>query len=412
MHLKRLSIAQSVSWLALIAVLGGWGVTLQADAQSRYGYYGPGIQFDVLDNQRVAEVDIDYRFRAVASSAVSSFIWYDAYVKGGSTANCNGVACGCDGYGCGTGGKLEICIYSDDGTPSHLPTDPLTQQSTSLQTRALGCVRPSSLRSGPVLRTEVLPDPPILKAGSLYHLHWHNADPEPAKNYISVDDICVWHPTSPRQPTISDLDLAVLVGVKIVATDSPIFQLNYANGATQGQGYKESWIYTPETISGTSEVREWIKVSGSNRIVTTVSVRVNRVSGVTPLIVTLATDSGILVEQGTILASNFPVGSSLTSDAQASQYVKSAWGTCIFTIPHTLLAGQRYLLTLSASSDTVYQTFGIQRASGYNFSPLTFFSDGRGQYSRNNGSTWAGFRQSEYSLNHIDADIQFYFTTQ
>jgi hypothetical protein len=376
------------------------------------GYYGSGVQFDVLNNQRVANADIDYRFRAVTSGAVSGFIWYDVYVKGGSTADCNGIACGCDGYGCGTGGKLEICIYPDDGTTSHLPTDPVTQQSTGMQMRPLGCVQPSNLRSGPTLRTESFPVPPVLTAGSLYHLHWHNSDPDPDKNYISVDDICVWHPTSPRQPTIPDIDSAVLVGTKIVATDSPIFQLNYANGETQGQGYKESWICTPETISGNSKVREWIEVSGSNRSVISVSIRVNRASGVSPLIVTLSNDSGAVVEQGAIPASTFPAGSRLTSDARASQYAEPAWGTYVFATPHTLVSGQIYQLTLSASSDSVYQTYGIQRASGYNFSPRTFYSDGRGQYSRDNGSTWAGFRQSEYSFNHIDADIQFYFTSQ
>ena len=398
--------------IALIAALGGWCATLRANAQSITGYYGSGIQFDVLNNQRVTGADIDYRFRAVASGSVSGFIWYDAYVKGGSSADCDGIACGCDGYGCGTGGKLEICIYSDDGTPSHLPSDPITQHSRGLQTRPLGCVRPSNLRSGPTLRTELFPVFPVLTAGSLYHLHWHNDDPDPVKNYVSVDDICVWHPTSPRQPTISDIDLAVLVGTNIIATDSPIFQLNYVNGKTQGQGYKESWIYTPETISGFSKVREWIEVSGSNRTVISVSVRVNRIGGAGPLIVILSDDSGVIIERGAIPASNFPAGSRLTSDAWASQYATPVWGTYIFTTPHTLVSGHRYQLILSASSDSVYQSYGIQKAAGYNFSSHTFYSDGRGQYSRDNGLTWTGFRQSEYSLNHIDADIQFYFETQ
>jgi hypothetical protein len=241
-------------------------------------------------------------------------------------------------------------------------------------------------------------------------LHWHNTDPNPSRNFISVDDVCVWHPTKPRQPTISDTDLAVLFGIKEVDTDSPIFQLNYADGATQGQGYKESWNYESEYISGASKVRELISVSGTDRTVVSVSVRVNRVSGMKALSVTLATDSGSILEQGEIPAATFQAGERLTTNSYASQYVKPVWGTYTFSSLHTLISGKKYQLILSAPSDTVYQGYATQRASGYKFSSRTFFADGYGQFSHDNGSTWIGFRQTEDSVNHTDADIQFYFT--
>jgi hypothetical protein len=376
--------------LLLFIAFGVWCTSMRGTE-----YYGSGVQFDVLDNQQVAEYDVDYRFRAVASSSLSSFIWYDVYKKGGSTSLT------CDGYGCGTGGSVDICIFDDNGRPNHLWTG-----------KPLGCVTDSNLRSGDRIRTEIFPVPPRLTAGKLYHLHWHNTDPSPTKNFISVDDICVWHPTTPRQPTIPDIDLAVLLGTKELDGDTPFFQLSYADGTTQGQGYKESWNYSAESISGGAKVREKITVSGSNRTVTSVSVRVNRVSGGSPLIVTLADGSGAIIEQGKIPALRFPDGFALNQNVYGSKYVRPSWGTYLFASPHILTPGQSYQLILSSPSDTVYQGYGIQRASGYKFTNSTFFGDGRGEFSRDNGSTWTGFSQSENSVDHSDADIQFYFTTQ
>jgi hypothetical protein len=383
-------------------------------------HYGTGIQFDVLSNVQVAQGDVDYRFRAAASGAVRSFIWYDVYVRGGDTADCSGTGCECDGYGCGTGGALQICLYPDDGTMDHLPTDPLTQQSTGLQTPPLACVSPSNLRTGAVVRTETFSTPAPLVQGTLYHLHWHNSDPNPAANFVSVDDDCVWHPTIPRQPTVPDTDLAVTtiydngqkVVVNPVATDTPIFQLNYANGATQGQGYIDSWNVAAADISGADKVRESFTVSGPDRAVTGVSVRVNRVSGTSPLMVTLSTSAGNVIEQGEIPASQFPIGEALTSVAATSENVTPAWGSFTFSSPAVLAQGQTYQLVLSAPSDTVYQDYEIEKGIAYNFSTSTYFGDGYGQFSSNDGNSWTGFMQPGGATNSSNADIQFFFTTQ
>lgn len=382
--------------------------------------YGSGVQFDVMDNIQVAQGDADYRFLAQYSGVLKSIIWYDAYKEGGSFPGCTGAACGCDGYGCGTGGNIEICIYSDDETPEHLPTDPLTQQSTGLEAQPLACVTPAGLRSGSSIRTETFPAPPELVAGMIYHLHWHNSSPDSANNFVSVDDACVWHSTTPRQPTISDINLGALSiynnGAEVVtntmAGDTPIFQLNYSDGNTQGQGYIGSWIGDPASISGTSQVREWFVVSGTSRTLTGVSVRVNLVSGASPLTVTLATSTGVNIEQGEIPASQFPFGNALTSDAEASRYVTSAWGSYTFSTSPVLSSGQDYQLILSAPEGTLYQGYGIEKGKGYGFTDSTYFSDGYGQFSLDNGRSWMGFTQPGGPANNSNADIQFYFTTQ
>jgi len=360
------------------------------------GSYGPGVQFDALNNAQIAEADVDYRFRAAVSDAVQTFTWYDAFGK-------NRDRFGCDGYGCGTGGAAEICIYPDDNTPDHLWTG-----------SPLSCVTDSDLRNGTSLRSERFPDPPVLVAGTLYHLHWHNSDPNPAQNYVSVDDMFVWNATTPRQPAIPDTDLAVLIGnrslgieTRAILTDSPIFQLNYANGAVQGQGYIESWIDSPADISGAVQVREQFTVGDAGRVVTSVSVRVNRASGNGPLTVTLATSSGAIIEQGTISASTFPEGA-LMDDASNT----STWGAYTFATPHALILGQSYQLTLSAPAGTRYQAYGIRKGSLYSFKAPSFFGDGYGQFSADNGLNWTGFTQPGGTSNRADADIQFYFATQ
>jgi hypothetical protein len=303
----------------------------------------------------------------------------------------------CNGYGCGTGGTVQICLYGDDGTAEHLWAG-----------APLACVRDTDLRNGVYLRPETFSTPPVLTSGVLYHLHWHNVDPTPAKNYTSVDNVFVWHVTTPRQPTASDTDLAVYSGGTLLPAYSPIFQLNYADGSIQGQGYMECWVQAPADISGAAKVREQFTVSGSERTVSSVSVRVNRASGSSPLTVTLATAAGAVIEQGTIPATNFPLGA-LVGATSANQPV---WGTYVFASPHVLAVGQRYQLMLSAASDTRYQSYGIVKGGMYQFQPPSFFGDGYGQLSTDNGASWTGFTQPGGSVNNSTADLQFYFVTE
>lgn len=399
--IRELIAARRVLAIALFLLAGACGFAVRATAMTGGGFYGSEVQFDALNNAQVAEADVDYRFRAAASGAVNSFLWYGAFGK-------NRDRFSCDGYGCGTGGTIEICIYPDDNTPDHLWAG-----------APLACVTDSDLRNGTALRSETFPAPPVLTAGTLYHLHWHNNHPNPAKNFVSVDNIFVWHPTTPRQPTIPDTDLAVLIGnkssdpqkhvpIRVIATDSPIFQLQFANGAVQGQGYMEPWVEAPVDISGAAKVRETFVVSGSDRVVTSVSVRVNRASGNSPLTVTLASNSGKVIEQGVISASTFPPGALVGATSAATP----AWGSYVFALPYTLKVGESYQLALSAPGDTRYQTYGIRKGTLYSYKAPTFFGDGYGQVSADNGATWTGFTQAGGTSNRTDADIQFYFVTQ
>jgi hypothetical protein len=360
-------------------------------------FYGSGIGADSLDNHQVADVDVDIRFRAAVSGNVTSFVWYDIYktacaphgpVDAGSCPD----DCSMSGavYACGTGGDMHMCIQTDDGSADHLPSGV-----------DLACVDHLHASGPPYLPLETFTTPPHLTAGQLYHLHWHNTDPSPTVNFTSVDSLYVTQATVPRQPTIADVDLALFRGTTLRPQDTPILQLAYEDAGAQGQGYIESWIGTPETISGAAMVRETFTVSGADRTIAQVGVRLNRSSGTSPLSVQLQSGAGAVIDQGTIPSSAFPLGA---VDAGTS----ATWATLAFASAHVLGAGKTYALVLSASPDTSYQAYVLERGVGYGFQPPTFFGDGYAQFT-SDGVTWSGFDQPGGSANSTIADLQFYF---
>jgi hypothetical protein len=358
--------------------------------------YGPGIGADSLDNHQVADVDVDFRFRAATSSNLVGVRWYDIYTTkcaphSGVDAGSCPADCPMSGnvYACGTGGTMHICIQTDDGTPAHLATG-----------TDLGCVDHPDASAPPFFPLETFPSPPHLDQGALYHVHWHNIDPQPTVNFTSVDTLYVEQSTTPRQPTIADTDLAVFRGTTLRTQDTAIVELTYADGTVQGQGYEESWIEAAVNISGDARVRERFTVSGADRSVSSASVRLNRSSGASPLGVLVETASGQMVAQGTIPASAFPL-------APIGPGTSATWASCKLGA-FVLASGQTYHLVLSAAADTVFQAYGLERGDGYGFGPPTFFGDGYGELNLDGGA-WAGLTQPGGGPDKTNADLQFFF---
>src|SRR5207244_4482729 len=77
---------------------------------------------------------------------------------------------------------------------------------------------------------------------------------------------------------------------------TPIMELDYADGAADGVGYMEIWH--PRLISGARAVRQNFIVSRPDLCVSSVSVRVARMSGSGPLGVRLEQADGVVIEQG------------------------------------------------------------------------------------------------------------------
>lgn len=347
------------------------------------GLYGPGIGMDSLNNTQVGgpnNVSTSYRFRAATSSMLNSV---RVYIIGPTHA----------GYGAGTGGTWQVTVQADDGTADHAPSGTVLA-TTSFQ----------PVDDFPVISWS---SPATLAAGQLYHVVFKNVDPDPTANYASVDGIFMYQPTVPRQAAFSDVDwgqpMRSGTGTWSDRPNTvPIMQLNYANGVTDGLGYMEVWVRSAKSISGSAMAREAFTVSGPNRAVSSVSVRLMRISGSSPLTVRLETSGGTLIEQGTIPASEIAVGT--PGDHGGSGH--ATWETYTFDTPRTLVSGQSYNVVLAAPSDTVYSIFVIRKGSSWGFSPTTYFGNGRAQYTT--GSSWGPFTQDGGGA--LDqGDLQFYF---
>jgi hypothetical protein len=352
-------------------------------AASTSGVYGSGIGMDSLNNTPVGGpslVSTSYRFRATTSAALGSI---RIYIIGPSHP----------GYGAGTGGTWAVTVETDDGTASHGPSGSVLASTT---------IRPAD-----GLPLVSWPTPARLTAGQLYHVVFRNIDPDPAANYASLDGVFMYQPTSPRQAAFSDLDWGQPLrygtgGWADRSNTVPIMQLNYANGLTAGLGYMEVWVRSYKSISGSARAREAFTVSGANRLVSSVSVRLMRVSGSSPLTVRLETADGTLIEEGTIPASQIAIGT--PGDHGGGGH--AVWVSYPFSAPRTLAAGQGYNLVLSAPGDTSYSIFVIRKGVHYHFAPPTYFGDGKAQYT--SGSGWGPFTQ-DGSGPLDEADLQFYF---
>jgi hypothetical protein len=344
--------------------------------------YGPGLGSDGLANTVVGgpwNNIVSYRFRAGHSGFLQQI---HVYLIPNHT-----------GYSAGTGGKLQVTVNADDGTPAHNPSS---------------AVLASYLLSNPLAATPsinfpifVFSAPPTLVQGQLYHVVFKNVDASPSMNYLSVDALYHVIPSTPTQPTISDVDSAELLGGPGGTWTprqgyTPILELDYQGGWSEFNGYMEAWVGAPQTISGTNAVREMFTVTGAQRIVAGASIRVARTSGTDPLIVRLENGDGTAIEQGEIPASSIPVTSPVS-------YV---WATFTFSSTHTLLAGQNYHLQFRAASTSSYQAFPIRKGAAYGFQNTTYFPDGYAQFNQN--GSWIGWTQWGVT-NRTDSDLQFYF---
>lgn len=356
---------------------GSGGSGSGGSGESQTGIYGSGINSDALNNITIGPHVLSYRFLSTHTGTVSQVHFY--LIVHGSHP----------GYNAGTGGTVKVELETDDGTTNHNP-------------------------SGTVLGTYSIPQPnnpfpvisfspaPKLTAGKLYHLVFSNTDPNPNENFVSVDDLYMASPLNPMQPAFSNENLATLLqdssnSWSVYDYNTPIYEIDFNDGASIGQGYMEVWSNAPQQISGTQAVRETFTVSGIERMVSKVSIRLARISGSSDLTVRLEQGDGNLVEQGTISANSVALSSS--GDC--------FWATYTFSALRTLLQGQEYNLILEAPSDTVYQLFPIRKGSAQNFQPGTFFADGYAQFK--SGADWVGWTEWGVS-NRTDGDLQFYFT--
>ncbi len=346
---------------------------------SNNAIYGSGIAGDALNNTRIGADYFyrdDIRFRAEKSGNLSSFRPYIIW----STTK--------PGYSGGTGGTLKFELRTDDNTSSHRP-------STTIIVTAIHS-DPMSKGYFPLINFQT---PPALIAGQLYHLTVTNTDPDPKTNYVSMDHTYVDLPTSPMQPRFNNLDWAELIShsngpYELRTENTPILALYYADGFTQGYGYMEVWVGAPMQITDAKSVREKITVTGGNKNISELNIRLKKISGTDPLTYKIIKSDGSILEQGSIPATSISTSS-------------HSWVRSVFPSQKQLLNGQTYFLTFSSPSSSIYEAYPIRQGSGYSFPATTYFSDGLAEYTAD-GTTWYGWQQWGVN-NRKEQNLQFYF---
>ncbi len=330
--------------------------------------YGAGIAMDSLANTTLNHSISSYRFRSAHDGRLSSIRFFLILNK--------------TGYAGGNNGTVRVEIQTDDGTSAHNPSGQMLAGYT---------IANASLTTFPLV---TFVSPPGLQQGSLYHVVFSNTDPNPEINYCSIDALLssVSNPPTPAQPTVGDADWIQLIrptggSWRVRQGYSPILQLNYADGFVSGLGYMESWIASTKTIHGGFRVREAFRVSGPDRTVRQVFLRVRAGSG--GLNARLEHGDGTLIEQGAM--SSAPSGNN--------------WLMYTFAEPRTLSAGQPFNLVFSSSSGS-YDVFPMRQGSAYGFSPRTYFSDGVAEY--DSGTGWVGWDAWGVANRH-EQNLQFYF---
>ncbi len=354
-------------------------------AQPVADMFGSAIGADNLNNAIIGGPDLrssSFRFRATESSDLKSIVVYildENY----------------PGYGSGTGGSLRVSVRPDDGSRDNAPGERVLAETTLVDPDdGPGVVIP-------------FPEPPRLVKGQLYHVVFENVDPDPNRNYVSVDGLFVYEEQAVWQPAFPNRDWAHLVRVGGGAwssdrgpgrgTITPIMALNYANGQHGGVGYMEVWYREPQTISGDKKVREIFTLGGKDRKVSSAAVRLKRVSGSGPLTISLKNAKGRTIASGKVPAARISLSSPDTDGG-------STWASVDFSEFPELMAGESYVLVMSAPQDTEYSIFAIREGASHGYEQETYLATGTAEF--DDGSGWKPF--VGFGTANPQGDLQFY----
>ena len=361
--------------------------------QAQGDLYGPGIRADSLANTTVGKsgIQVSCRFRAqpggVFQGARPYLIW--SFKR--------------KGYHAGNGGTLHVELQTDDGTPLHRPSGKVL--ATNVRRMSLAVTSDTFY---PKLEFD---QAPALIPGAYYHLVFSNTDPDPEGNFVSVNALFLKSCSPPVQPSFDDADWAMLIRSKVNPAwtvrrtpgssegFTPILEIDYAGGRSQGMGYMEFWMGAPRPISGPAEVREVFTVSGPSRRAASVAVRVRRLSGDAPLAIRLEQEDGKALAIGTCRGG--PEACTPSASLGGCD-----WATFTFPATLALVSGRTYHLVLSAPATARFEAFPMRKGSDKGFSDATLFADGHAEF--NDGRGWTGWEQWG-EKRRTDSDLQFFF---
>jgi len=199
----------------------------------------------------------------------------------------------------GDNGAYKISIQTDDGTANHLPSGTKLAEATGA---------PGQGNFGGTNRKTVFSTSPLLQKDRIYHVVWENTSSDPANNYFSVNEIWTFNKLFPRQPILSDSDYACLYnsgsGWQIQSNNTADMDLGYADGIHDGVSYLQAFYDSGQEIvariSGARMARELFTVSGGNKTISKISVRIAHVSGNSNLNLKIVDSAGNSVLTGSI----------------------------------------------------------------------------------------------------------------
>lgn len=342
--------------------------------------YGSAIAADTKSNIQIGWTNrqkVAHRFRATQTSTITGVRFSQ---RGGAV------------YSGGTGGTCRVSIQADS---SGVPDGHIIGSS--------GSITPGNPGDWTTFNNVTVSAG--VTAGNLYYAVFENTDADPVANYFSVNEIYTYSHLTPRQPSLIDADYAVLVAgptTWVLHQETAVMDITYANTAHDGMGYIQNMIDKYAIIQGANLCREHFTVSGGDRTVGSLYVRVRRTSGNSNLILNLKQGSTIL------RTVSVPASAITTPTAPGGDNGGSVWvGGTFFSL--VLSNGVTYDVELSTAVDTQYTAAPIRKGtstatSGNAFNSALYFNDGVGQFSTNSGSSWADM----YAFDSPDPDIQFF----
>ncbi len=336
-----------------------------------------------LSNVRLRTNRAAYRFTADRTGEIESMRLY--FIVNTSRS----------GYAAGTGGTINVTVAPEnsEGMPDEDRLLPGRFEATfGLVNGAFSGEDRGQFIKDSLLGGWQFSEPLSVEAGESYFIIFENADPSPANNFVSLDlvidllpDALAGGPPIPSPARRTDFAFFEdREGQDWFQADThssghwrtPIFQVEYADGATQGQGFMQYQAGNAFELSGTSAIRTTIRLD-HDRTISELAARV----GAHPtgsVILELATLDGEVLR-------------SVTGSANGTaNYRNAVWveGT---VEPLTLEADTDYALVVRPGSGYSGTVIPLQAGLTYGYSPDSVFPFGRAQTSPD-GQNWTDWR--------------------
>jgi hypothetical protein len=340
---------------------------------------GSLVQADALGNTVIGgpyRTALAFRFRATWTGTV---VGVRIYV----IRNVNGRT----GYSAGTEGAMRMTLQADSGQRPHVPVGRALASTT---------FRPVERGYFPLVRFDSAAS---VVAGRLYHVLFSNVDPDPQRNYVSINALYSASRLG-RGPAVPD-GLAVLVryaggswsprGSSPRERYLPILDVvGGRSGEHDGLGYMEVWH--PRSIGAGAMVRQLMRTpAGRSTLVNGAWLRVRRDGAGSSLVLRLQRTDGRTLAAASVSPGNVPTKA-------------AGWVQVRFAKPVSLTPDTEFALTASADRGAAYEAFPIRKGTGFGFDPSTYFDSGYAQF--NDGSGWVGWDQwGEHDRR--EGDLQF-----